>query len=231
LVWVKILLGFADDYGMATVKASVFADGMRGSLGNIALRQTRGGTQMLVRNIGRDARSPAQIVVRERMGQAARIWKNMTLEQATLWREYAKGLGGGGLKEAPVACNVFASLATRFLAVNPGGVVPLQPPVSPFFGDAVRVVLGSGNGVLTVQVLQGNSDGVVTEVLIQKLASVHRSTYLEKYRSKGFFDLNVGQMVSLPVSAGFYSVAIRVVEAGTGQSGAVVELGRVVVSG
>jgi hypothetical protein len=93
----------------------------------------------------------------------------------------------------------------------------------------VRASLSASSGAVVLTIERGNSPGVVTEVLLQPLASIHRATYLEKYRSKGFSPWVAGGSVSVPVRPGVYAVAIRVVEAATGQSGAILELGRVVV--
>lgn len=58
------------------------------------------------------------------------------------------------------------------------------------------------------------------------MASVHCAAYFEKYRSQGGAVWVAGSVVSVPAKAGVYAVAVR---ADTGQSGEVMELGRVVV--
>jgi hypothetical protein len=48
-------------------------------------------------------------------------------------------------------------------------------------------------GAIQLRVLRGNSPGVVTEVLLQKLESVHRAAYAEKYRSAEFSEWTAGE--------------------------------------
>lgn len=214
---------------MAKLKPSAFAPGMSGSMSNLAFRETRQGTQMIVRQAGRNPRTPAQEAARDRMARASRAWVQMTVEQAEAWRVYAASLATNPLAAPPVAFNVFASLAVRVLQANPSAFIPLVPPSAPFSGDAVAASVSAAPGAVVLQVSQGNAPGVVTEVLLQKLASVHRAAYLEKYRSKGFSSWVAGSSVSIPVKAGVYAVAIRAVKASTGQTGELMEIGRVVV--
>lgn len=214
---------------MAKLKPSPFVGQLTGSLGNVAFRNTPTGVQMVVRQASRDPRTPAQRAVRMRMARAAALWKSMSLAQAAAWRAYAESRAEP-MQPAPIAFNLFSALAVRVLAVNPAATVPLLPPAQPFAGDAVRVRLAAGSSAVEVSVDAGNAPGVVTEFLLQPLASIHRAAYAEKYRSAGTFELMAGQPVSLACSApGPVAVALRVIDAATGQSGPLLELGRVVV--
>lgn len=215
--------------GMAKLKTAAFAPGLTGSMSNLAFRETRQGTQMIVRQAGRNPRTPGQLAARDRMARASRAWVQMTVEQAEAWRSYAASLATNPLAAPPVAFNVFASLAVRALQANPSASIPLNPPPTPFSGDAVAASVSAGPGAVVLHVLSGNAEGVVTEVLVQKVASAHRAAYLEKYRSKGFSSWVAGASLSVPVKPGVYAVAIRAVKASTGQSGELMEIGRVVV--
>lgn len=227
-VALQIAARSADNGGMAKLQASPFVGQLSGSMANLAFRSTATGVQMIARTRPRDPRTPAQVAARQRMTQVAGLWRGMTLEQAAAWRAYALELAEP-LHPAPNAFNLFAALAVRVLAVRPAAVVPLVPPAQPFAGDAVRVTISGAPGAVVVSPSAGNAPGVVTEILVQSLATVHRAAYAEKYRSAGFFSLVAGAAVSLPRSPGPVAVALRVVRVDTGQAGPLLELGRVVV--
>ena len=70
-----------------------------------------------------------------------------------------------------------------------------------------------------------NAPGVVTELLVQPLASRHRRTYLEKYRHAAYVAFAEGQAVAVPFAAGWVACAYRFVNAETGQVTALAELG------
>lgn len=177
-----------------------------------------------------DPRTPAQEESRAKFTRATRAWRSMSLDQSNAWRDYAWSLGLSGPTQGPPTINIFMSLAVRFAAVNPNAEIPLDPPTAPFGGDDVRVDLGAAAGKVVLDVRHGNSPGVVTEILFQPLASIHRATYAEKYRSQAFVAAVTGQAIELPARPGVVAVAIRMVESATGQAGALLELGRVVVA-
>ena len=214
---------------MATVKLPAIMDGYSGKLGTLVFRQTRQGTQMIERVQPKQPNTPAQQASRERLRRVGQAWRGMTVEQAAAWRVYANGLGRDprGFRMDPN--NVFSRLALRVLQVNPSAPIPLEPPTTPFTGDAIAAQIVAAPGEVVLQVSQGNAPGVVTEVLLQKLASVHRAAYAEKYRSQGFSAWVTGGVVRVPVKPGVYAVAVRTVRTATGQSGSLMELGRVVV--
>ena len=82
-----------------------------------------------------------------------------------------------------------------------------------------------GTGAIEVVADRANAPGVVTEVLLQPLLSVHRRTYLSRYRTAGFFAFEAGVPIVIPTSARVCAVAVRFVCEATGQAGAVMELG------
>ena len=214
---------------MATVKSPGVFEGYAGKLGSLVFRNTPYGTQMLERQRPKQPNTPAQVAARDRLKKAGQAWRGMSVEQAALWRAYADSMGrdARGFRLDPN--NVFSRLALRVLQVNPSAAIPLEPPTTPFSGDAIAASVEAGSGAVVLQVTAGNAAGVVTEVLLQRVASVHCAAYLEKYRSQGFSSWVAGSSVSCPVPKGVYVVAIRAVRAATGQSGELMEIGRVVV--
>lgn len=200
----------------------MIAAGISGRAGNAVFVATAQGTILRDRPIVRDDPSPAQQAVRDRLSQVSRAWRAMTPAQAQLWRNYALELG------EPNAQNVFNRLGTKVLQVSPGGSLPLAPPTSPFPGDAVRVQVTGEPGAVRVQPLRANAPGVVTEILVQSLPSVHCRTYLSKYRTAQFVAFGAAA-VSVPLRRGVWALATRFVDAATGQSTEILEVGLVVV--
>ena len=70
-----------------------------------------------------------------------------------------------------------------------------------------------------------NAPGVVTELLVQPLLSRHRRTYLEKYRHAAYVAFAAGEVVGVDTPKGWVALAYRFVNAETGQTTALAELG------
>mgnify|MGYP000853982581 FL=1 len=212
---------------MAIVRTSAFVAGIRGSAGNVTYVETPFGVSVRDRVIPRDPRTPAQEAARERMTLAARAWKALSLAEARAWREYAAALDQQPPWRPAKAQTRFVELAIRFLQVNPQGTIPRLPPATPFAGDGL--VLGAEGlvGAVRFAASQPNSPDVTTELLVQRLVSVHRRTYLERYRTQGFHAFGPPADVSL--RPGLYACAVRYVRMSTGQATGLVELGLVEV--
>lgn len=104
--------------------------------------------------------------------------------------------------------------------------IPSLPPSEAFLGDSVEVSIAAVAGGVEFTASTANGDGVVTELLLQPLASRHRRTYLRQYRSQRFVAFSAGETVLVPCSPGWVACAIRFVRAATGQETALAELGK-----
>lgn len=62
-------------------------------------------------------------------------------------------------------------------------------------------------------------------MLLQPLASTHRRTYAQRYRSAGFHAFAPGEPWTLGVGPGFWAVATRFVLVATGEATALIEQG------
>ena len=219
----------ADHSGMAKAEGSAVAPALHGRAGNVVFVRGAEGVQVRPYVVGRDPRTEGQIAARGRMRQAGEAWRGMTVEQASLWRDYAESLAAidPATRErvVPRAQLLFSKLAVKFLQVNPGGVIPLIPPVSAFVSENIEPVAGVDVSGILISSMRANSPGVRTEILIQPLASVHRRSYLARYRSAGFYVLDGAHGVPILVPPGAYAVAVRFVVAATGQESEVWELG------
>ena len=84
-------------------------------------------------------------------------------------------------------------------------------------------------GVLRFVASGANAPGVVTEIMVEKLANVRRKPS-GGYKSRGFFAFEKESLTfGLPVEAGTYACAIRFVERAGGRATAVEALGTVTV--
>ena len=120
---------------------------------------------------------------------------------------------------------LFSALATRFLMVNPEGVIPTMPPTSAFSGDAISFTMTSDGSSIVVSASKSNAPDVVTEVLLQPLESVHRRTYPRKYRTAAVHAFVEGEPLALPAPGRVTAVAVRLIRASTGQAGDLMEVG------
>lgn len=209
---------------MALVKGSAIIPGLRGSMGNATFVQTPYGTSLRDRTRPKQPDTEGQVAQRARMRAAGQAWRSMTLAQAEAWRRYAASVSGQSEWRQASGQHVFTQLAIRFLMVSPTAEIPLDPPTLPFSGDGLTFSVERVSGGLRVTPSQPNTTGVVTEILLQPLASVHRRTYLSRYRSAAFHSFD-GSAVVVPCPESVVAVAVRFVRVATGQATALMELG------
>lgn len=217
---------------MARVKAAVVGP-ISGRLGGVVFADTPWG--MTMRELPDPSRkvSAAQTEVRMRLARASAAFRAMTLDQAAAWRAYAAALNGdlpqssraGGIS----AQQAFNALTTKLLQIDPEADIPLTPPSDPFGGDALTFTLAPAPGGVQVTADRPNAPGVVTELMLQRLPSVHCRTYLQRYRTARFTAFDSGLSVVLPCGPGVWAVAARFVRASTGQTVATMEIGVVEV--
>lgn len=171
-------------------------------------------------------RTPAQQAWRQAIAKAGRAWQQLTPEQAKAWGYYAASLVPPG-QRPPLAVNVFVQLTARILSLNPEAEIPTAPPTSEFGGDGVNFTVEGVAGGVTFVPDRANTAGAITELLIQPLACSHNNAYRTKYRVKG--RAAFGPAVTVPARRGWYACAVRFVRQETGQSTAIIEVGRVYV--
>lgn len=216
---------------MALAETSALIPGIRGTLGNVVFVRSPYGTQIRSRPDPADPRTPAQMAARERMRRAGYAWRTMTLEQAQNWRAYAAAQNPDGPNARANAQLLFTRLAVRFLQVNPNAAVPLDPPASPFLGDAVTFSLEPMEGGVRLTADRPNSAGTTTEILVQPLESIHRRTYDSKYRTALFDNFQESLFVEVHSRSVAVAVAVRFLRASTGQATELFELGVVSILG
>mgnify|MGYP000933781293 CR=1 FL=1 len=210
---------------MAKVKAGVVLGGLSGRAGNAVFAQTAAGTVLRDRPFVNNPRTPAQTEARARLAAVSRAWKGLDVAQATAWRDFAAqeaGLPAGSRVSAQL---VFNRLGAKLLQANPGGTPPTMPPANAFPGDAVRFTCAGAPGAVEVTADLANAAGVVTEVLLQRLPSIHCRTYRERYRTAVFHRFAAGETLTLEVRPGAVAVATRFVDAVTGQATELIEWG------
>jgi hypothetical protein len=120
--------------------AGVFG-AMGGKVGEVVfVRLPDGSVSLRERVVPCDPKTPAQRAWRGAMGEAARLYRQLTDEELDAWAAYARQAGRAeGRRAAPRPNDLFVALTAKFLAVNAGARPPRLPPAEAFTGDGVRV--------------------------------------------------------------------------------------------
>lgn len=218
----------ADHNGMSLMRLNGFASNLCGASGNAVYVRSPYGTILRNRPMVWNEPSEKQIEARQRMAAAGRAWSALSLVQAAAWKQYAaqqiQSTPRTDETPPPSVQNVFVRLAVKVLHVDPTAPIPVNPPTTAFLGDAVTVAVTTEPGAIRFTPSQPNDPGIVTELLLQPLRSVHRRTYISKYRTAAFVAFGSAPY-DLAVKPGVYAVAYRFVRAETGQETGVAELG------
>ncbi len=207
---------------MAKMTAGPLGGELSGRVGNAVFVRTANGTVVRDLVIPHDPQTPAQRAFRQRQSLAARAWSNLDPSAAALWAAYAKGVGMRPM-------NAFTTLYGRLLRLSPAAPVPLAPSALPFFGDVVSASTAGTTTGVTFASTGPNAPGVVTELLLQPLASRNRRAYRDKYRTQAFVAFPSASSRAVPFPPGWVACAYRFVSASTGQATEIAELGVVKV--
>lgn len=216
---------------MARARTGILTPGLKGRIGNAVFVELPIGAVVRGRPLVTAKPTAAQRTARERFTQAAAGYQTLTPAQAQAWREYARTLdpkqAEGGRSLGPSGQQVYTRYANKILQIDSQAEVPSTPPAGVFPGDGVRILAERTAAGVRFHADAANRPGVVTELLAQRLASPLRRTYLEKYRTLGFhaFDEN-GDSVDYSLTPGTWAFAFRFVEAATGRTTLVYELGQ-----
>lgn len=208
---------------MALFKMGAFADSLRGKSGNTVFKKTKSGIVVTDWVIPTNPDTLAQRTIRNDFTRATQTFATLTSSQVAAWKVYASKFTmrtkAGKLRQKN-AINVFASLATKYLQVNPTGTIPVNPPTSAFSGDNITVSASSGSaGTITFTASAANSLGVKTELLLQPLADDNRKPQPGAYRTEQFVAFAVGSLTAnVSVPSGYYAAAYRFVKTSTGQA-------------
>jgi hypothetical protein len=232
---------------MATGRFDLSNLQFRGRVGDLVFLPQPNGRAIVRRMPTKPPRRTAlQEVAAERVTLVAAVWKALTQEEGEAWNRYAENphpalpQGGGSVPRR--GYNAFLALSTKRLQMFPDEPLPRLPPTSAFLGDGIVIVAQAsvplpqppfqdeplGEGAILFSASGPNAAGVVTELLVQPLKSLHRKPLTKEYKSRGFVAF-AGEPVSIPCEPGPYACAIRFVRTDTGQETAIVPLGKVVV--
>jgi hypothetical protein len=216
---------------MARAALSGVLSQARGRVGSEVLVKTRSGWAIKSRPRYRQFPHPETAAARERLKEAAEAWASLSMEQLEAWRRYARKIErrsavGGGVY-SPSAYNAFVGLATRFLQANPIDTpsVPLWPPTFDWPGENVTLSAQASEEGAILTASAANRLGVVTEVLIQRLANIRRSPK-PFYKSAAVHRFESGSLeFELLLNPGAYALAYRFIQASDGQSVGLTALG------
>jgi len=220
---------------MAKVAYGADVSNIRGKVGNDVFSRARNGPTLRIRASPKNPRTTAQNNARANLTRAAETYRNLTAAQAAIWIAYGltitKKNPVSGTSYHPTGIDAFVALAAKFLQVNPGGVLPLIPPVNAFPGDAIAVTAAGAAGQVTFTASAANAANVKTELLLQPLRSRNRAPSAIGYRTKAFVAFAAGALTAnVAVPAGLYAPAYRFVNTQTGQQTAPVMLPTVQVN-
>lgn len=207
--------------------------GLSGKAGTVVfVRQPNGAVYLRPRVTPRNPRTPAQEASRALVARAALLWRSLTVEEAVQWNLYAleqqASLQAQGIERQVRASALFTGLVAKFLQVDPNADPPRTPPSSSFDGDGISVQATSGTGSVTFTANAPNAPGVVSEILLQPVTSVHRKPMPRAFRHAGFHRFEPGGLdLTLTSKEGWVACGLRFVRAATGQASAVQFLGTV----
>ncbi len=207
---------------------------VRGKIGNEVAVEGRNGLVLRGRPTYKRPTQPIQQTIQNRMAQVMASYNTLTREQAMQWNAYASTLTRSGDPDNapyhPTGQNVFVGLASKFLQINPTGTVPPAPPISPYFGDLVTLILTGETGQLLFTASAANSPDTRVELLVQKLKTPRRSP-VPFYKSAAFVAFTSTLLThALPTAPGWYACACRFVNSNTGQMTTMIPLGIVEVT-
>ena len=215
---------------MAKIAYGAAVSNIRGKVSGTIFSKSRSGPTLKAYAVPKNPRTQAQTTSRSNFARASAQYAALTQTQKDGWADYAAGLTYtdhvSGETYTPTGSNVFTGLASKFLQVNPAGTIPVATPPSHFTGDTVTVTATGGSGKLIFTANAANTEGVTTEILLQKLRSAGRTPAPDGYRTKQFNVFATGSLVlNVTLSSGYYAAAIRFVNRTTGQETPPVALG------
>ena len=217
---------------MARFTGSVLTGGLSGKAGTVVFVTRKDGIQYVKPRVTpRNPRTAGQTAARERMAAANRAWQSLDQVGFRQWAVFTEQYNavyraGIGLKDMGVP-QLFVMLATKFLQVNPNGLVPTEPPLSVVVGDNVGFTLETiAAGKARLFASQANALGMVTEVLIQVLPTAGRTAREGHFRHYGVVAFSsAGENFLVEYEGRFASVAVRFVCEATGQASGLMVVG------
>ena len=200
----------------------------------------------------RQANTPVQVASRVRLEVAVAAWQSLTPEARERWRRWAATRvtvsPRTGSRRAPRADNLFRGLGAKYLQLHGGYECPTEPPTSEFLGDGIVIVAQASPLAKAGDATEGeslrlagtqaravpgalflasgpNADGVVTELLAQRLGAAWHQPRPNDYRTQAFVAFtSEGREAFAPLRPGAWALAVRFVRADTGQMSRLVPL-------
>ena len=213
---------------MARVKGGVV---LSGRLGDRVYRDLggRGFVSAMPETV--NPKTPKQVEARERLALAMRLWAELPPDAIDRWRLY-------GMREGRRGDLAFRGLGAKYLQVHGGRAVPTEPPTERFSGDGIVVRAEAApippggdpweDGAVVFSASGPNSQGAVTELLLQRLPARHRKPSEKEYRTQTFVAF-AGEAAKVKASPGAWACAVRFVRSATGQASGLVPIGIVEV--
>ena len=218
---------------MAKAQVSALLSDLRGSVGGEVIILTRSGLAARRKPRYHYPANPSVQAGNDRMRQATAAWNTLSAAQFEAWCAYAEtithqnSVTGKGYHPAPK--NVFVGLSMKFLQVNPGSPVPLNPTIASYLGDSLTVSATAISGGIRFIASGPNGVDSATELMIQPLANA-RCKPTKFYKHGTFHAFSVGSLAyDLSLEPGVYALACQFVRPSTGQTAGMRTIGTVEV--
>lgn len=212
---------------------------VRGRMNDQVVTRTRSGLITKHRPTYKYPKNAAVQAGNARLSAAMALWNDLTADEVAAWRRYADTLA----RRDPVtlepysltAQKAYVGLAVKVLQISDFrfqiadcrlGEVPRMPPTSDLLGDNLTVSAEAIEGGVRFTPSSPNSEGVVTELMFQKLPNPRRAP-VKFYKSLAFVAFDGPTDIDL--EPGIYYFGYRFVNATTGQMTEMLGLGAVVV--
>ncbi len=220
-----------EKFTLAKVTPNPFIGPLSGKMGNVVFLNTPSGVVMRGHTYPRNPKTTAQQQGRWRFAQASAAFGALEPAQRLLWEFYADEQKARGLLSSsgktPTARSSFLDLAQKVLQVDPDALIPALPPAAVFFGDVISVTAQGIPGGVRFQASGPNTEGVVTELLLETLRGPARQPCARNYRPQAFVGFTAEQSAfDALLRAAWVCPAYRFVRPATGQATAFAPLPR-----
>lgn len=174
---------------------------------------------------------PVRRTVGAKTQRALDAWINLDPAAKESWATYAKTQRRYDVRKGrvvgPSPRAAFISFAKRRWSLDDSLSAPTEAPVGSFFGDHLSVVAARrspSKGIARLEATGTNTDGVFTEILVQRVGSAGVSK--NKFKTAAFIAFtNESRHFDIKLSRGHYAFAYRFVRVDTMQTTELIEAG------
>ncbi len=223
---------------MATAQTSVLLEAMSGRAGQAIFVHGKRGTVVRNKPRAKINQDPKSRQARANAKTAAATWQTLDAAENAAWQAYAQTVERQnqltGQTYTLTAYHAFMALATKVLQIAQGlnqtPNIPRTPPTTTLTPERQTFTLATTSGHLTITTTDPNTSDHSTEILLQPLANSHRKPIESRYRNAAFATFGKSESaVTIPLPAGTYALAHRIVKPTTGQQSPLTTLATITI--